>query len=187
MALALRRNTTEDRPQLVGDPEIAGQVPRCDLCMFPGNSFVPVLPFIRIWSRSHQAQQFDWLRQDYPDLFRRLQLGASRGKFLPVGGTWVEMDVNMPCCESLCRQFLYGQRFFRTHFGRHCTEVRLYCFVPLVVMVMDCVVLAPRHLRLFAPASPDNAAGRDIEVRHSEVVLVSREQVPGESRFHDIT
>lgn len=35
----------------------------------------------------------------------------------PVGATWVEMDVNMPSGEALCRQFLYGQRYFESRFG----------------------------------------------------------------------
>lgn len=69
-----------------------------------------------------QAQQLDWLREDYPSLFVQLQAAGHRNQFIPVGGTWVEMDVNLPCCESLCRQFLYGQRFFRDNFGHYCRE-----------------------------------------------------------------
>ncbi|KAI9312271.1 galactose mutarotase-like domain-containing protein [Dichotomocladium elegans] len=34
--------------------------------------------------------------------------------------TWIEMDTNMPSGESLCRQFLLGQRFFEEHFGKRC-------------------------------------------------------------------
>lgn len=32
------------------------------------------------------------------------------------------MDANIPCGESIVRQFLYGQRFFREHFGKYCRE-----------------------------------------------------------------
>jgi hypothetical protein len=35
----------------------------------------------------------------------------------PVGATWVEMDTNLPSGEALCRQFLYGQRYFKSRFG----------------------------------------------------------------------
>jgi len=35
--------------------------------------------------------------------------------FLPV-----EMDTNLPSGESLCRQFLYGQRYFKEKFGKIC-------------------------------------------------------------------
>lgn len=64
-----------------------------------------------------QMQQFDWLRQDYPELFSRIQDHVKEGRFIPVGGSWVEMDGNLPCGESFVRQFLYGQKFMMEHFG----------------------------------------------------------------------
>eukprot|EP01119_Soliformovum_irregulare_P015322 TRINITY_DN4303_c0_g1_i2.p1 TRINITY_DN4303_c0_g1~~TRINITY_DN4303_c0_g1_i2.p1 ORF type:complete len:713 (-),score=261.49 TRINITY_DN4303_c0_g1_i2:116-2254(-) len=45
-----------------------------------------------------------------------------RGQFVPVGGTWIEMDCNIPSGESLIRQFLVGQRFFESEFGIKCRE-----------------------------------------------------------------
>jgi alpha-mannosidase len=69
-----------------------------------------------------QAQQYDWLKEDYPVLFGRVQEAARVGSFVPIGGTWVEMDCNLPSGESFCRQFLVGQRFFREHFGHYCNE-----------------------------------------------------------------
>ncbi|KAJ2656985.1 Glycoside hydrolase, 38 vacuolar alpha mannosidase [Coemansia sp. RSA 1200] len=67
-----------------------------------------------------QAQQFEWLNENYPSLFRRIQAKAQTGQFIPIGGTWVEMDCNIPSGESLVRQFLLGQRFFKHHFGETC-------------------------------------------------------------------
>jgi len=67
-----------------------------------------------------QAQQYDWLRRDAPELFARLRAAAPA--FAPVGGAWVEMDANLPSGEAMLRQFLYGQRFFRRHFGAHSRE-----------------------------------------------------------------
>ncbi|AOW04433.1 galactose mutarotase-like domain-containing protein [Yarrowia lipolytica] len=64
-----------------------------------------------------QAQQFKWLKEDYPDLFAKIQKQAKKGRFLPVGGAWTECDTNLPSGESLLRQFLLGQRFFLEHFG----------------------------------------------------------------------
>ena len=58
-----------------------------------------------------QMQQLAWLQQDYPQLFERIQAHAASGQFIPIGGSWVEMDANMPCGESFIRQFLYGQHF----------------------------------------------------------------------------
>ncbi|MGH0150168.1 UNVERIFIED_CONTAM: hypothetical protein FKN15_022366 [Acipenser sinensis] len=69
-----------------------------------------------------QAQQLEWVKQWYPGLYSQIQHFASRGQFVPVGGTWVEMDGNLPSGESMVRQFLEGQRFFHKEFGRYCTE-----------------------------------------------------------------
>lgn len=68
-----------------------------------------------------QAQQLDWLQSGYPILFDELVAKSKTGNFIPVGGTWVEMDCNIPSGESLARQFLYGQKFFLEHFGKLCT------------------------------------------------------------------
>ncbi|CAJ0633965.1 420_t:CDS:10 [Entrophospora sp. SA101] len=67
-----------------------------------------------------QAQQYEWLKDYYPNLFERVKEKATNGQFLPIGGTWVEMDCNIPSGESFCRQFLYGQRFFEKTFGKKC-------------------------------------------------------------------
>lgn len=40
--------------------------------------------------------------------------------FYLIIGTWVEMDCNLPSGEALCRQFLYGQRYFESRFGQKC-------------------------------------------------------------------
>lgn len=64
-----------------------------------------------------QGQQFKWLEELYPTLFDRLKARTAEGRFQPVGCTWVEMDTNMPSGEALCRQFLYGQRYFQSRFG----------------------------------------------------------------------
>ena len=65
-----------------------------------------------------QAQQLDWMRTDYPALYERILARVKTGQFIPAGATWVEPDTNMPSGESLVRQFLFGQRFFKEQFGR---------------------------------------------------------------------
>ena len=67
-----------------------------------------------------QAQQYQWLERYYPTLYDRVKSKVKRGTFQPIGGSWVEHDTNMPSGESLVRQFLYGQRFFESHFGERC-------------------------------------------------------------------
>ncbi|XP_062819613.1 alpha-mannosidase 2C1 isoform X1 [Anolis carolinensis] len=69
-----------------------------------------------------QAQQFEWVKTWYPGLYAAIQNLAKEGRFIPVGGTWVEMDGNLPSGESMVRQFLQGQRFFQQEFGKMCLE-----------------------------------------------------------------
>lgn len=66
-----------------------------------------------------QPVQYDWLERDYPDVFRRIKGFVKEGRWEPCGGMWVESDCNVPCGESLVRQFLFGNRYFRRKFGVH--------------------------------------------------------------------
>ena len=70
-----------------------------------------------------QAQQYDWIRRRNPELYGRIRARVESGQWLPVGGTWVEPDCNLPSGESLVRQFLHGQRYFEREFGRRCPRV----------------------------------------------------------------
>ena len=63
------------------------------------------------------AQQYAWLEERHPDLFKRVQRYVQEGRFIPVGGMWVESDGMVPSGESLIRQLSYGQRYFKQKFG----------------------------------------------------------------------
>lgn len=83
---------------------------QCDLIdRYPEHRFV-----------ASQAQQYKWLERLYPALYDRVKSKVKSGQFQPIGGSWVEHDTNIPSGESLSRQFLYGQRFFESHFGERC-------------------------------------------------------------------
>ncbi|HLL63788.1 MAG TPA: glycoside hydrolase family 38 C-terminal domain-containing protein [Propionibacteriaceae bacterium] len=71
------------------------------------------------------AQQYAWVRDSYPELFERIRRRVADGRFVPVGGMWVESDTNMPGGEALVRQFVAGQRFFADEFGVECQEAWL--------------------------------------------------------------
>lgn len=71
------------------------------------------------------AQQFEWLKANQPDLFERVKVQVAAGRFIPVGGMWVESDTNMPGGEALARQFIAGKRFFMEEFGVEPLEVWL--------------------------------------------------------------
>ncbi|ALV46944.1 alpha-mannosidase [Arthrobacter alpinus] len=63
------------------------------------------------------AQQYAWLKEHRPEVFERVKAAIAEGRFLPLGGMWVESDTVMPTGESLVRQFSHGQRFFEREFG----------------------------------------------------------------------
>jgi alpha-mannosidase len=64
-----------------------------------------------------QACLYEDLKQKMPELFERVKAKVKSRQWIPVGGSWVEPDTNMPCGESLVRQFLFGQRYFHKEFG----------------------------------------------------------------------
>jgi alpha-mannosidase len=69
-----------------------------------------------------QAQQYEWIKEREPELYERIRAKVESGNFVPVGGSWIEPDLNLPSGEALARQLLYGQRFFEHEFGRRCNE-----------------------------------------------------------------
>ncbi len=71
------------------------------------------------------AQQYAWMKQHYPELFARIADRVREGRFIPVGGMWVESDTNLPGGEALVRQFLAGTSFFLREFGVEPPEVWL--------------------------------------------------------------
>ncbi|RFT17148.1 MAG: Alpha-mannosidase [Candidatus Saccharicenans subterraneus] len=64
-----------------------------------------------------QAAIYEAMEQKYPDLFQEIKKKVKEGTWIPVGGMWVEPDLNMPDGESLARQLLYGKRYFLDKFG----------------------------------------------------------------------
>ncbi|WP_328751811.1 glycosyl hydrolase-related protein [Streptomyces sp. NBC_00285] len=64
-----------------------------------------------------QAQQYEWVRDNYPHVWARIQDSVKKGQWAPVGGMWVEADGNLPGGEAIARQLIHGKRFFIEHFG----------------------------------------------------------------------
>ncbi|MFS8202748.1 alpha-mannosidase [Streptomyces sp. CWNU-52B] len=64
-----------------------------------------------------QAQQYEWVRDNHPKIWARIQESVKKGQWAPVGGMWVEADGNLPGGEAVARQLIHGKRFFIEHFG----------------------------------------------------------------------
>jgi alpha-mannosidase len=64
-----------------------------------------------------QAAVYEAMEKGYPGLFDEIRRKVREGTWIPVGGMWVEPDLNMPDGEALARQLLYGKRYFLDRFG----------------------------------------------------------------------
>ncbi|MEW5901387.1 MAG: hypothetical protein AB1715_08010, partial [Acidobacteriota bacterium] len=64
-----------------------------------------------------QAAVYEAIEKHYPELFAVIKERVRAGTWIPVGGMWVEPDLNMPDGESLARQLLYGKKYFAEKFG----------------------------------------------------------------------
>ncbi|MEM0272812.1 MAG: alpha-mannosidase [Thermoprotei archaeon] len=62
------------------------------------------------------AIYYEWVKHDHPELFGKIVEKIGEGKW-ELGALYVECDTNMLCGESLARQFLYSQRFYKENFG----------------------------------------------------------------------
>lgn len=70
-----------------------------------------------------QPQQVQWVKENDPDLYESMKRFIKEGRMEPIGGGWVENDTNLPSGESLVRQELYGQKFWKEEFGKY-SDVR---------------------------------------------------------------
>ncbi len=87
-----------------------------------GRTFHTVLRLMEQFPEYHftqsQPQLYQYVREDYPDLFDAIKQRVAEGRWEITGDMWVEADCNLSGSESLARQFLLGRRFFREHFGK---------------------------------------------------------------------
>jgi alpha-mannosidase len=72
-----------------------------------------------------QPAQYGWMKETYPDIYRRIAEKIAAGQWEPVGAMWVEPDCNLPSGEALVRQLLHGKRFFMKEFGYETKDVWL--------------------------------------------------------------
>ena len=86
------------------------------------------------WSAIHRMEEYpdfvftcdqivllSWVEESDPELFEQIKRRVAEGRWVNVGGWWVEPDNNMPMGESFVRQGLYGQRYLESRFGKPST------------------------------------------------------------------
>lgn len=72
-----------------------------------------------------QPQLYDYIKQDYPELYSQIAERVQEGRWEAGGAMWLEADCNLTSGESLVRQILYGTQFFREEFGVECKHLWL--------------------------------------------------------------
>lgn len=71
------------------------------------------------------AQHYAFIKEQHPRLYQKIRHLVADGRWEIQGGMWVEPDTNIPSGESLIRQILYGQQFFREELGQECDNAWL--------------------------------------------------------------
>ncbi len=63
------------------------------------------------------SNRYKLMKEYYPADYAKLKQYAAQGRWFPAGSNVEEGDVDMPSEESIIRQILYGNQFFRREFG----------------------------------------------------------------------
>lgn len=71
------------------------------------------------------ANRYRLMKEYYPADYARLKQYVAAGRWFPAGSSMEEGDVNSPNAESIFRQILYGNQFFRHEFGKASDEYML--------------------------------------------------------------
>ena len=71
------------------------------------------------------ANRYLMMKEYYPEDYKKLQAYVKAGRWFPAGSSMEEGDANMPNCESIIRQVLYGNEVFRRDFGMQSEEFML--------------------------------------------------------------
>ncbi len=64
------------------------------------------------------AQFYEWIEESNPELFSRVKKHVDSGRWVIVGGWWVQPDCNIPGAEAFARHSLISQTYFKEKFGR---------------------------------------------------------------------
>lgn len=71
------------------------------------------------------ANRYRLMKEYFPADFTKLKKFVDEGRWFPAGSSMEEGDVNAPSAESIIRQVLYGNNWFRKEFGKASAEYML--------------------------------------------------------------
>lgn len=65
-----------------------------------------------------QPQIYKYIKEDYPEIYQKIQERVQEGRWEIDGAMWLEADCNIPSGESLTRQILHGKQFIKKEFDQ---------------------------------------------------------------------
>jgi len=65
-----------------------------------------------------QPQLYEYMKEEFPDIYKDIKKRVKEGRWEVDGGMWVEADCNLTSGESLTRQILIGSKFIKDEFGK---------------------------------------------------------------------
>lgn len=71
------------------------------------------------------ANRYRMMKEYWPADYARVKQYVAAGRWFPAGSSMEESDANVPSAESIIRQILYGNQFFRREFGKTSAEFML--------------------------------------------------------------
>src|ERR1700730_2853474 len=71
------------------------------------------------------ANRYRFMKEYFPGDYAKLKTYVDSGRWFPAGSSMEEGDVNAPSAESIIRQILYGNDWFRKEFGTASAEYML--------------------------------------------------------------
>jgi alpha-mannosidase len=71
------------------------------------------------------ANRYRLMKEYYPGDYAKMKQEIAAGRWFPAGSSMEEGDVNLPSAESIIRQILYGNTYFRNEFGKASEEYML--------------------------------------------------------------
>lgn len=74
------------------------------------------------WSGSNR---YRLMKEYFPSDYAKLKEYVAKGNWYPAGSSVEEGDVNLPSAESIIRQVLYGNTYYRNEFGKASAEYML--------------------------------------------------------------
>lgn len=71
------------------------------------------------------AVKYSWMKEYFPTRYDELKQRIKEGRWHVTGSSWDACDVLVPSAESVLRNILYGQNYYRTEFGTEGTDIFL--------------------------------------------------------------